>query len=195
MAGSHNVRNALAALGAAAAAGVDPEALRAPLAAFRGVRRRLEVRGRAAGVTVYDDFAHHPTAVKATLEALRGARSGEPAGDRGRLVAVFEPRSYTSRTRVFQDEYGRAFGAADRVLVASAHLPVRIPDELRISETDLVASIRAQGVAAEFVPTVDEIVSELAGSLRPGDRVAILSNGGFGGIHERLLAALEARRG
>jgi len=168
------------------------------LAAFRGIRRRLEVRGRAAGVTVYDDFAHHPTAVGATLEALRSARPREPAGsdaDRGRLIAVFEPRSYTSRTRVFQDEYGRAFGAADRVLVAAAHLPDRIPQGLRPSEADLVASIRAQGVDAAFVPTVDEIVSGLAESLRPGDRVAILSNGGFGGIHERLLAALEARRG
>jgi UDP-N-acetylmuramate: L-alanyl-gamma-D-glutamyl-meso-diaminopimelate ligase len=191
MAGRHNVRNALAALGAAAAAGVDPEAARAPLAAFRGIRRRLEVRGRAAGVTVYDDFAHHPTAVKATLEALRGAR---PAGDRGLLVAVFEPRSYTSRTRVFQDEYAEAFGAADRVLVASAHLPDRIPEGLRISEADLVASIRARGVDAVFVPTVDEIVAGLGESLRSGDRVAILSNGGFEGIHERLLAALEARR-
>jgi len=195
MAGAHNVRNALAALGAAAAAGVDPEALREPLEAFRGIRRRLEVRGRAAGVTVYDDFAHHPTAVKATLEALRDARPGEAAGPRGRLVAVFEPRSYTSRTRVFQDEYARAFGAADRVLVASAHLPDRIPEGLRLSESDLVASIRAQGVDAAFVPTVDEIVSGLAESLRPGDRVAVLSNGGFGGIHERLLTALEARRG
>ena len=189
MAGAHNVRNTLAALGAAAAAGVDPETLRSPLAAFRGIRRRLEVRGRVAAVTVYDDFAHHPTAVRATLEALRAGFSEETPG---RLVAVFEPRSYTSRTRLFQEEYARALGVADRVLVAAAHLPERIPDEERISESRLVESIRALGVDAAFVPGVDEIVARLAGTLRPGDRVAILSNGGFGGIHERLLEALES---
>jgi UDP-N-acetylmuramate: L-alanyl-gamma-D-glutamyl-meso-diaminopimelate ligase len=187
LAGVHNVRNALAALGAAAAAGVDPESLRSPLAAFGGIRRRLEVRGRVDGVTVYDDFAHHPTAVRATLEALRAA-----GGTRGRLVAVFEPRSYTSRTRRFQQEYAGALGVADQVLVAAAHLPERIPEEERISESDLVSSIRALGVDAEFLPGVDEIVSTLAGTLRPGDRVAVLSNGGFGGIHERLLGALES---
>jgi UDP-N-acetylmuramate: L-alanyl-gamma-D-glutamyl-meso-diaminopimelate ligase len=187
--GAHNVRNAVAALGVAAAAGVDPDALREPLAAFGGVRRRLEVRGRVAGVTVYDDFAHHPTAVQATLEALRASGAGGP-GQTGRLVGVFEPRSYTSRTRRFQEEYARALATADRVLVAAAHLPGRIPEEERISEAALVDAVRGLGAEADFVPTVDEIVARLAGTLRPGDRVAILSNGGFGGIHERLLGAL-----
>src|SRR6185436_15229578 len=102
--GEHNVRNALAALAAAAGAGLRPEDARPALAAFRGVKRRLERRGCADGVTVYDDFAHHPTAVRETLRALRGLE--HPAG--GRLVAVFEPRSYTSRTRVFQDDFARA---------------------------------------------------------------------------------------
>jgi UDP-N-acetylmuramate: L-alanyl-gamma-D-glutamyl-meso-diaminopimelate ligase len=197
LAGAHNVRNALAALAAAAAAGVDPDTLRAPLAAFRGIRRRLEVRGRVAGVTVYDDFAHHPTAVRATLEALQAAggvgseAAGASTAGPGRLVCVFEPRSYTSRTRLFQEDFARALGVADRVVVAAAHLPDRIPEGQRISESGLVDSIRSLGVEAEFVPTVDEIVTRLAGTLKPGDRVAILSNGGFGGIHRRLLEGLE----
>jgi UDP-N-acetylmuramate: L-alanyl-gamma-D-glutamyl-meso-diaminopimelate ligase len=184
LAGEHNVRNALAALAVAAAEGVAPERSAPALARFRGVRRRLEVRGEVAGVTVYDDFAHHPTAVAATLRALRAL------GGEGRLVAVFEPRSYTSRTKVFQDDFARAFAEADRVVVAAAHLPGKVPEGERLSEEALVAGIRRHGVPADFVPTVAEIVAELGASLRPGDLVAILSNGGFGGIHARLLAAL-----
>jgi UDP-N-acetylmuramate: L-alanyl-gamma-D-glutamyl-meso-diaminopimelate ligase len=185
--GDHNVRNALAALAVAAAEGVRPDRARASLARFGGVRRRLERRGESDGVTVYDDFAHHPTAVAATLDALRAM------GGAGRLVAVFEPRSYTSRTRVFQDAFAHAFAAADRVVVAAAHLPEKVPDGQRLSEQDLVRGIRNGGVAADFIPSVPQIVADLAASLRPGDRVAILSNGGFGGIHERLLAALRER--
>jgi UDP-N-acetylmuramate: L-alanyl-gamma-D-glutamyl-meso-diaminopimelate ligase len=190
--GEHNLRNALAALAVAAAAGVDPQTARPALAAFRGVKRRLEVRGRVRGVVVYDDFAHHPTAVRETLRALRAALSSQPGG--GRLVAVFEPRSYTSRTRVFQDEFARAFQDADRVIVASAHLPAKVPEGQRLSEAELVGAIAELGKDARFVPAVDEIVSRLAADLREGDRVVILSNGGFGGIHEKLLRALNPAR-
>jgi UDP-N-acetylmuramate: L-alanyl-gamma-D-glutamyl-meso-diaminopimelate ligase len=186
MGGEHNVRNALAALAAAAEAGVQPGAARDALAAFQGVKRRLELRGEAAGVTVYDDFAHHPTAVAATLAALRAL------GGSGRLVAVFEPRSYTAKTRFFQDGFARAFAAADRVIVAASHLPGKVPEALRLSEDGLVGGILAAGGDAAFVPTVPEIVEALLAYVRPGDRVAILSNGGFGGIHEKLLRALEA---
>jgi len=189
MAGEHNVRNALAALAVAAEAGVEPGGLREALAAFQGVKRRLEVRGEVNGVTVYDDFAHHPTAVAATLAALRRPGAG------GRLVAVFEPRSYTSRTRVFQDGFARAFAAADRAYVAAAHMPGKVPEAERLSEADLVEAIGRQGGEAVFLPTVEAIVSALAAELRPGDRVAILSNGGFGGIHEKLLQALAEARG
>jgi UDP-N-acetylmuramate: L-alanyl-gamma-D-glutamyl-meso-diaminopimelate ligase len=187
LAGEHNVRNAIAAIAVAREAGVAPEKAREILPRFRGVKRRLEVKGQARGVVVYDDFAHHPTAVRETLLALR---TGAPAA--GRLVAVFEPRSYTSRTRVFQDDFARAFQGADAVIVAAAHLPGKVPVGERLSETDLVAAIAGHGHSARFIPHVDDIVAHLAGELREGDRVVILSNGGFGGIHGKLLAALGA---
>jgi UDP-N-acetylmuramate: L-alanyl-gamma-D-glutamyl-meso-diaminopimelate ligase len=182
--GEHNVRNALAAMAAAASTGVNPSEMREPLARFGGVRRRLELRGTVDGIAVYDDFAHHPTAVRETLRALRSA------GSTGRLVAVFEPRSYTSRTSVFQSAFAEAFADADHVVVAAAHLPARVPEGQRLSERELVAAIAQRGVEALFVPGVDAIVSHLVGRLGPGDRVAVLSNGGFGGLHEKLLAAL-----
>jgi UDP-N-acetylmuramate: L-alanyl-gamma-D-glutamyl-meso-diaminopimelate ligase len=186
--GEHNVRNALAALAMAAEVGIPPEAARPALAAFRGVKRRLEVRGRARGVTVYDDFAHHPTAVRETLKALRAA---VPTGGGGRLVAVFEPRSYTSRTDVFQEAFERAFRAADLVVVSAAHLPGTVPEGGRFSEGGLVDALRGQGTEARFIPSVPDIVAALSAELREGDRVVVLSNGGFGGIHEKLLQALE----
>jgi UDP-N-acetylmuramate: L-alanyl-gamma-D-glutamyl-meso-diaminopimelate ligase len=182
--GAHNVRNVLAALACAAAAGVEPEAVREALASFQGVKRRLELRGRARGVAVYDDFAHHPTAVEATLQALRAATLG------GRLVAVFEPRSYTSRTRVFLEGFARALAGADLAVVAAAHLPGKVPEGERLSESELVDAVRELGGRAEFWPGVPEIVERLAAEARDGDVVAILSNGGFGGIHEKLLRAL-----
>jgi len=186
--GEHNLRNALAAVAAAAAAGVDPERAGQALAAFRGVKRRLEVRGRARGVVVYDDFAHHPTAVRETLRALRALLAAQSGA--GRLVAVFEPRSYTSRTRVFQEEFARAFQDADHVIVAAAHLPAKVPEGQRLSETALVGAIAELGKDALFIPAVDDIVRRLGSELRDGDLVVILSNGGFGGIHEKLLVTL-----
>jgi UDP-N-acetylmuramate: L-alanyl-gamma-D-glutamyl-meso-diaminopimelate ligase len=188
LAGAHNVRNALAALAAAAAVGVKAEDLAAHLAAFRGVRRRLELRGEAAGVAVYDDFAHHPTAVGETLRTLRAARPG-------RVVAVFEPRSYTSRTRVFQQEFAKAFALADLTVVAAAHLPGKVPEGQRLSEDELVAALRSEGREARFVASVPDIVAALVQELRAGDRVVVLSNGGFGGIHEKLLAGLAGSAG
>jgi UDP-N-acetylmuramate: L-alanyl-gamma-D-glutamyl-meso-diaminopimelate ligase len=186
LAGTHNVRNALAALAAAASVGVEPEVAGSLLGGFRGVRRRLELRGRVAGVAVYDDFAHHPTAVRATLRALRDGMESS-----GRLVAVFEPRSYTSRTRIFQDAFGEALALADRAVVSAAHLPGKVPPEQRISERELVDRARAAGADADFVPTVEGIVQALVGTLRPGDHVVVLSNGGFGGLHDKLIEALE----
>jgi len=187
--GEHNVRNAVAALAAAAAAGIEPGEAREAVASFRGVKRRLELRGLVGGIAVYEDFAHHPTAVRETLRALR-SHQGDGVIRGGRLIAVFEPRSYTSRTKTFQQAYASAFEPADLVLVASAHLPGKVPEAHRLSEAELVRSAVARGTAAEFVPSVPAIVDRLVGELRPGDRVVLVSNGGFGGIHQKLLDAL-----
>lgn len=184
--GEHNLRNSLAALAAANEAGVRPEDCRQALGEFRGVKRRQELKGEAGGVRVYDDFAHHPTAVRATLEALRPLVSG-------RLWCVFEPRSYTSRTRHFQADFAQAFTLADEVILAAAHLPGKVPPAQRLSEQELVDEAVKCGARARFVPGVDEIVAILAAAVAPGDAVAILSNGGFGGIHGKLLAALSER--
>lgn len=184
--GEHNVRNALAALCAAADVGVEPEACRDALREFRGVKRRQERRGEANGVAVYDDFAHHPTAVRATLEALRPLV-------RGRLWCVFEPRSYTSRTRTFLAAFADAFTRADEVILAAVHLPGKVPEAQRLSERELVDAACARGARARFIPEVPAIVEAIAREARPGDAVAVLSNGGFGGIHGRLLEALAAR--
>jgi len=183
--GNHNVRNALAATVAALEAGVPFGKVAAAFAEFRGVKRRMEIRGEVRGIVVYDDFAHHPTAVRETLAALR-SRIGE--GER--VVVVFEPRSYTSRTRRFEQDFAVAFAAADEALISAAHLPGKVPESQRISEEMLVASINHAGGRARFMPGVEAIVSDLAAGLRAGDHVLILSNGGFGGIHEKLLAAL-----
>jgi UDP-N-acetylmuramate: L-alanyl-gamma-D-glutamyl-meso-diaminopimelate ligase len=186
--GRHNVANALAALAAAVSVGVEPEEALAALAAFRGVRRRLEVRGEARGVTVLDDFAHHPTAVRETLAAVRARFPGR------RLVAVFEPRSNTSRRKVFQREYADALAGADRAVVSVVpDTPIySITGEVteRFSAEELAGDLRARGVPADAIDGVDAIVERLAAEARPGDVVLIMSNGAFGGIWEKLLAAL-----
>ena len=185
--GNHNVRNALAATIAALEAGVPFDRVALAFAAFRGVKRRLEIRGEVRGISVYDDFAHHPTAVRETIAALRSR-----IGPGERVVTIFEPRSYTSRTKVFEADFARAFATADEVVISAAHLPGKVPEAQRISEETLVASINREGGRARFIRTVDEIVADFSGRLRSGDHVLVLSNGGFGGIHERLLNALRS---
>jgi UDP-N-acetylmuramate: L-alanyl-gamma-D-glutamyl-meso-diaminopimelate ligase len=185
--GNHNVRNALAATIAALEAGASFASITAAFRAFHGVKRRLEVRGEVRGIRVYDDFAHHPTAVRETIAALRSK-----LGPRERVLSVFEPRSYTSRTKVFELDFARAFATADEVVISAAHLPGKVPEAQRISEETLVASINREGGRARFLRTVDEIVHVLSKDLREGDHVLILSNGGFGGIHDKLLNALGA---
>jgi UDP-N-acetylmuramate: L-alanyl-gamma-D-glutamyl-meso-diaminopimelate ligase len=183
MAGEHNVRNALAAIAVATEMGVPAERLREGLAAFLGVKRRLEVVGERRGVTVYDDFAHHPTAVAETLRAVRALAPGR------RVWAIFEPRSASSCRRVFQQEFARAFHGADQVVLASVFRS-SLPEAERLSESELVADLTAAGVAARHLPDVDTIVTTVVGEARSGDLVVIMSNGGFGGIHRRLLQAL-----
>ncbi|HQZ39425.1 MAG TPA: UDP-N-acetylmuramate:L-alanyl-gamma-D-glutamyl-meso-diaminopimelate ligase [Vicinamibacterales bacterium] len=181
--GAHNVRNALAALAVGVDQGVPLERLRTGLEAFLGVKRRLEIVGARRGVTIYDDFAHHPTAVAETLRAVRAARPGR------RLWAIFEPRSASSCRRVFQDDFAQAFSAADRVVIASVFRSA-LPEHERLSVAQLVSDLTAAGVAAFHEPDVDAIVRVVAGEAQAGDLVVIMSNGGFGGIHRRLLEAL-----
>ena len=183
--GDHNVRNALAAIAVGAEVGVGIESLRQGLAAFAGVKRRLEVVGERRGVTVYDDFAHHPTAVEETLRAVRTAAPGQ------RIWAVFEPRSASSCRRVFQDDFARAFSRADQVVLAPVFRS-SVPEPERLFETRLVADLQAFGVQARHLPSVDAIVLALAAEVGEGDLVVIMSNGGFGGIHQKLLQALDA---
>ena len=183
--GAHNVRNALAAIAVGRSVGIPASDLVAGLQAFKGVKRRLETIGVARDVTVMDDFAHHPTAVHETLMALR---SGYPSR---RIWAVFEPRSASSCRRVFQDDFARAFGAADEIVVAAVFRSL-LPEAERLSEERLVADLRARGQRARYIREVNDIVRTIAAEQRPGDVVVLMSNGGFGGIHQKLLGALEA---
>ncbi|NDY43178.1 UDP-N-acetylmuramate:L-alanyl-gamma-D-glutamyl-meso-diaminopimelate ligase [Dissulfurirhabdus thermomarina] len=182
--GAHNALNALAVAALCDGLGVEPEGAARGLAACRGVRRRQEVRGEAGGVTVIDDFAHHPTAVRVTLEALRAAYPGR------RLLVAFEPRTNTSRRKVFQEAYARAFDAADRVWVREVPDPEKVPAAERFSSRRLVADLETRGVAAGWFPDAGAIADDLVAACRPGDVVAVLSNGAFEGLHERLLRRL-----
>jgi UDP-N-acetylmuramate: L-alanyl-gamma-D-glutamyl-meso-diaminopimelate ligase len=186
--GAHNVRNALAALAVGHAAGLLPGEMRRGLADFRGVRRRLELRGVVHDISVFDDFAHHPTAI---LETLRAVRWSYP--DR-RLWAVFEPRSATACRRIFQQDFARAFAdsEADEVLLAPV-FRATLPDDERLSVEDLVRDLGRAGRRARTPGSVEDIVRTIVAEAKPGDLVVIMSNGGFEDIHDRLLAALRAR--
>jgi UDP-N-acetylmuramate: L-alanyl-gamma-D-glutamyl-meso-diaminopimelate ligase len=173
--GAHNARNGAAAVAAAAHAGVEPARALAALADFRGVRRRLELRGTAGGVAVYDDFAHHPTAIEATLAALR------PQVGEGRLVAVVDPASNTMRMGVHRETLGPALDGADRAWI---YQPPR-------AEWDLADAARSSRTPVRVLDSVQAIVDECAAALRPGDRLVVMSNGAFEDIHERLLRALD----
>ncbi|HEU0014532.1 MAG TPA: UDP-N-acetylmuramate:L-alanyl-gamma-D-glutamyl-meso-diaminopimelate ligase [Longimicrobium sp.] len=182
--GAFNVRNCLAAIAAAESVGADRAGVVEGLRTFRSVKRRMEVRGEARGVTVIDDFAHHPTAVRETIEAARQKYAGR------RIVAVFEPRSYTAQRREFQDAYRDAFAGADRIVLAGLFHPERYTAETAMNPLELVEAWRAAGKPADFIPDPDEIVARLAPELEGGEVVLVMSNGGFGGIHGKLLDAL-----
>jgi UDP-N-acetylmuramate: L-alanyl-gamma-D-glutamyl-meso-diaminopimelate ligase len=184
--GAYNVRNALAAIAVGAAVGLSPDTMAAGLRAFKGVRRRMQLRGTASGVAIYDDFAHHPTAI---AETLAGVRSAYPAR---RIWAIFEPRSATSCRRVFQEDFARAFAAADRV-VLPAVFRSNLPDDQRLSTEQLIADLQAAGKDARYIPKVDDIVTAVSKDVKAGDLVVVMSNGGFENIHQKLLTAIEAR--
>jgi len=185
MPGRHNALNALAVIAVLDCLGLDKEAIIAGLSSFEGVRRRQEVRGVVNNITVIDDFAHHPTAVRETLAALRQAYTGR------RLVAVFEPRTNSSRRQVFQKDYVSAFDQADLVLVREPVPLADFPADQLFSSRQLAADLVARNIDAHSFADTDEILAHLQKMLHPGDVVAILSNGGFDNIHVRLLEILE----
>ena len=183
--GDFNVRNCLATIVAADAWGADRGTIANALASFKSVRRRCEVRGQVNGVTVIDDFAHHPTAVRETLAALRTKYPD------GRLIAVFEPRSRTSCHATFQEAYIDAFAPADYVIVSRVYDAQRAAEMGGVLDIEkLIDAVAANNKPAFAVTNVEEIVAQLGNEMRSGDVVAIMSNGGFGGIHEKLLAVL-----
>lgn len=182
--GNHNVLNALAGWIEARELGVDSGRIRSAFETFKGVKRRQEERGEVNGVLIVDDFAHHPTAVRETLKALRQKYAGR------RLVTVFEPRSATSRRKVFQNEYATAFRLADSVFIAVPYDQSRIQRDDQFSSDQLVADLVGSGKSAHLMDTVDAGVAQVALASKRGDVIAVLSNGGFGDFISKLLEAL-----
>jgi UDP-N-acetylmuramate: L-alanyl-gamma-D-glutamyl-meso-diaminopimelate ligase len=187
LAGAFNVRNVLAVIAAADAVKADRDGVREGLRTFASVKRRMEVRGEIRGVAVIDDFAHHPTAIRETIDAIRQKYKGR------RIVAVFEPRSYTAQRREFQDDYVKAFRAADEIVFAALFRPDRYTKETALDLDRLVRDLASTGKGAKQLKDADAIVSDLAPRLKARDVVLIMSNGGFGGIHQKLLDALARR--
>ena len=186
MLGAYNVRNALAAIAVGAAVGLDTDTMAEGLRKFRGVRRRMQHRGTESGVMVYDDFAHHPTAIE---ETLVGVRSAHP---HRRIWAIFEPRSATSCRRIFQSDFARALGHADRVILPAVFRST-LPEDERLSTEGVITDLANAGVDARYIPQTDEIVRTVSREAKDGDLVIVMSNGGFDNIHQKLLDALAAR--
>jgi UDP-N-acetylmuramate: L-alanyl-gamma-D-glutamyl-meso-diaminopimelate ligase len=184
LAGEYNVWNATAAAALAFACGISKEAVAAALKTFKSVKRRLEVKAEVNGVTIIDDFAHHPTAIAGTLKALRARYAG------ARLWAILEPRSNTLRRRVLQSDLAHSLAAADEVIVANVFRSEAVPESERLELPAMAAEIKQNGRPVRLLADADAIVQTIAPELRHGDVVAILSNGGFGGIYEKLPARL-----
>jgi UDP-N-acetylmuramate: L-alanyl-gamma-D-glutamyl-meso-diaminopimelate ligase len=182
--GRHNVSNCVAAIAVAYSRGVSVRDIQRGVASFAGVRRRQELRGIAGGVTVLDDYAHHPTAVRETLKALR------KRFPKRRVIAVYEPRSATSRRKTFQHEFVDAFAYADEVIVGKMFDPSKIPVEDRFDPEKLALDLHRGGTKASYIAEVDQIVKQLAESAAPGDVVVALSSGSFDGFHDKLLDAI-----
>jgi len=189
LAGEYNVWNATAAAALAAAAGIPKEEIAAALKTFKSVKRRLEVKAEVNGITIIDDFAHHPTAIAGTLKALRARYPS------ARLWAILEPRSNTLRRRVLQTDLAHSLAEADEVIVAGVFRSEAIPENERLELPALAAEIERNGRRARLSADADAIVQNIAPEMRSGDVVAILSNGGFGGIYEKLPARLRELAG
>ena len=180
LAGEHNALNATAAAALAFGQGIGKDAIQAALATFKSVKRRLEVRSEIGGITIIEDFAHHPTAIRETLRALRAVYP------QSRLWAVLEPRSNTLRRKVLEADLVASLRMADHVILAGVYQQQRIPEDERLHPEDVVRALNDSGTPAELCADVETIVDTIAPQLKPGDVVAILSNGGFDGIYERL---------
>ncbi len=187
LAGEYNVWNATAAAALAFTCGVPKDAIAAALKTFKSVKRRLEVKAQVNGITIIDDFAHHPTAIAGTLKALRARYSGS------RLWAILEPRSNTLRRRVLQSDLARSLAQADQIIVANVFRSEAVPENERLELPALADEIKQNGHPVRLLADADAIVNTIAPELRSGDVVAILSNGGFGGIYEKLPARLRAQ--
>ena len=181
MIGRHNVENAAAVAALCLGLGLTVKEINSAFKSFQGIKRRQEVVGVTNGVTVLDDFAHHPTAIRSTLEAVKEAYPGQ------RLWAVFEPRSATSKRKVFEQDFPDSFLAADRVVFAGLFAPEKIKEEDRLDPERVVGLIRQKGGNANFIAEVDDIVAFIAENAENGDVVLVMSSGGFGGIHQKIL--------
>ncbi len=186
--GELNVRNALAVVACARHCGLNNRQIQSAFDTFKGIKRRMEVRGVAGGVTIVDDFGHHPTAIRETLRALRIKYP------RQKIWAVFEPRSNTTRRNVFQQELVTAFADADRVVVAEVARLDQLPEAERLNPAKLMEEIKASGKPSAYLPDADSIVAHLAKEAEGGDVVCVFSNGGFGGIHSKLMDRLTHRK-
>ena len=186
LAGEYNVWNATAAAALAAGCGIPKDQIATALQTFKSVKRRLEVRAQVDGITIIDDFAHHPTAIAVTLRALRARYPT------ARVWAILEPRSNTLRRNILQDDLAKSLALADEVVVASVFRSDAIPEAERMDVVGLAATVQKHGRRARIVPEADAIVAQVAPEMRSGDVVAILSNGGFGGIYEKLPERLKA---
>ena len=189
LAGEYNVLNATAAAGLAAHYGIEAPAIAEALRSFKSVKRRMELKAEIGGVTIIDDFAHHPTAIAATLKALRVRYPG------ARLWAIFEPRSNTLRRKVLQKELVSSLGLADHVVITSIFKPEAVPENERLTVSSVVNALKRNGSQARELADADAIVAAVTPEFLSGDVVAILSNGGFGGIYEKLPRRLEELRG
>ncbi len=184
MPGEHNLLNTLAAIAVADRLNIPKQTIQAALKSFKGVKRRQEVRGIKNGVVVIDDFAHHPTAVRKTIQAIKGYYR------ENRLVAVFEPRTNTSMRNIFQNVYTEAFDSADRICIREPALLEKIPPEERFSSKQLVNDLNRRGLDADYFENTEDIIAFLTKEARPGDVILVMSNGGFDNIHSRLLESL-----
>lgn len=184
--GRHNVSNLLGVIGALLELGISVDEMNMALAGFQGIKRRQEVLATVKGITVFDDFAHHPTAVRETLAALRGKY-----GPKAKIWALFEPRSHTTRRNIFQKDFASAFDDADEIVIAPPYLPEKIPEAERLDPEQMIEDLRTRGKKARTFSSIDEIVNTVAQEARSGDVLCFMSNGGFGNIHKKTIEKLQ----